>query len=427
MFKTEKNSRSLSFDQPSADNKENEVLAALNKTELELTKINKYLYEDFKPSSSQPLPLFPDNKLKELHPNSQSKLPQNEKKDHAFCSPRFNPTHEINSKNLFKIIKPENNEKSQNCKNSAHSNTFTLNDCQKSQSSENSKEHCSGMVNETPIQTFQMRGTPEKNNVSQRSSSQLGMSVKKNGFGEVSNNNFEDISEIQMIDNMEPDSFKLNDKSTLKSNNLNDFNAMNTEQNENDINNINNLTFLLEVEREKNSKLAEKLDNKNRLLSQMKIFHNELQATLRETQKELEKQTSIRSMSLKNCNSNENHGAIKKLTKENQELKKKLMESELKIEAYMKEEKQKTNDLSYDKNMLKKLNEQMKNLAQMNKKLTEEVEIFRQHKNFFEKEKNFLKATLQENKMIIDDLNKEKDILLKRIENLVELNKEKEK
>lgn len=432
MFKTEKNSRSLSFDQPSADNKENEVLAALNKTEMELSKINKYLYDDFKPSSSQKLPLFPENGLKELHSNSHSNMVHNEKKDHAFCSPRFNPSQEINSKNLFKIIKSENNnnkeEKSQIYKNSTNSNTFTLNDCAKSQSSENSKEHSGGVVQEPPIQTFQMRGTPEKNNVSQRSSSQLGLSVKKNGFGEVSNNNFEDISEIQMIDNMEADSFKLNDKSTLKSNNLNDFNAMNTEANENEMNNLNNLTFLLEVEREKNAKLNEKLENKNRLLSQMKIFHNELQTTLKETQKELEKQTSIRSMSLKNTNnSHDNQGTIKRLTKENQELKKKLMESELKIETFIREEKQKTNDISYDKNMLKKLNDQMKNLAQMNKKLTEEVEIFRQHKNFFEKEKNFLKATLQENKMIIDDLNKEKDILLKRIENLVDLNKEKEK
>ena len=117
MFKTQKNSRSLSFDQPSLDNKENEVLAALNKTEMELSKINKYLYEDFKPSSSQTLPLFPENGLKELHSNSHSHLVHNEKKDHAFCSPRFNPSQEINSKNLFKIIKPDNNnnqeEKSQ--------------------------------------------------------------------------------------------------------------------------------------------------------------------------------------------------------------------------------------------------------------------------------------------------------------------------
>jgi len=440
MFKNEKNSRSLSFDL-TIDNKENEVLAALNKTEIELNKINKYLYEDYKAATIPNHGSFVLEKgLKEQHPNSISRntnIFPNEKKDHAFCSPRFNPTQEISTKNLFKIIRPDNNKEDSRKENQSHKNsttnnvnTFTLNDCAKTQSSEASKEiPFMNQGNETPIHTFQMRGTPEKNvNASQRSSSHLGLSIKKNGFVEVSNNNFEDISEIQMIDNLEPDSFKLNDKSTLKSTNLNDFNAMNTENNENMLNNMNNLSFLLEIEREKSSKLEEKLDKKDRLLSQMKFFHNELQTTLKETQKELDKQNNIRSNSLKNCGNNETQNQIiKRLTKENQDLKKKLMEKDLKFEAYMREEKQKNEDVTYDKNMLKKLNDQMKNLAQMNKKLTGEVEIFRQHKNFFEKEKNFLKATLQENQMIIEDLTKEKEILIKRIENLVDLNKEKEK
>ena len=453
MHKNERNSKSQSFDL-SNENKENEVLAALNKTEIELNKINKYLYDDYQAltnistrNQKNSSKCF-EKILMEQHQNVNIKNKQtikNDQNEHTsnpplFCSPRFNSNHEIFNNfqkgNYFKVIKPENKEETKEMKNDHNNNntknkkaipqTFTLNDCSKTQSSEASKDISQNTNNEAPIHTFQMRGTPEKSNISQRSSGKLALSNKKNGFAEVSNNNFEEISEIQMIDNMEPDSFKLNEKSTLKGK-FEDLNNMNYENGENFPSNLNNLVYLLDVEKEKNTKLEEKLENKDRLLNQMKVFHNELQSTLQETQKELDKQNSLRSMSLNNFSSDNQNKTIKRLNKENQDLKKKIMEKDLKIEAYMKEERQKSEDISNDKSTYKKLNTQMNSLVQINKKLTSEIEVFRQHKNIYEKEKNYLKATLQENQLIINDLNKEKEMLVKRIENFSQLNKEKEK
>ncbi len=433
MHKSEKKLKSHSFDLTS-ENKENEVLAALNKTEIELSKINKYLYEDYQTltniSTQQPKnsKVLTEKNLE--NSNQASKNEPNEHSSTLFCSPRFNPTHELlpnMQKTYFKIIKPETKEQDNQKVNKEEkkkkpiATTFTLNDCSKTQSSETSKDISINHAHEAPIQTFQMRGTPEKSNTSLRSSSPLDLSIKN------SHHNFEEISEIQMIDNLEPDSFKLNEKSTLKGNKFDDLNHYNYENMENFPNNLNNLTLLLEIEREKNMKLEEKLKNKDCILSQMKIFHNELQMTLKETQKELDKQNSLRSLSSINCSSENQIKTIKRLTKENQELKKRIMEKDLKLEAFMKEERQKMEDVSNDKNMMKKMNNNLSNLSQMNKNLTGEIEVLRQHKNVVEKEKKFLKASLQENQMIIKELNNEKDILIKRVENMIEFNKEKGK
>lgn len=415
MQKIERNSRSLSFDL-ACENKENEVLAALNKTEIELHKINKYLYEDYKTLSNitqQNKPNFSNFHSPEL--NVIAKNDKNEKinqESRFFCSPRFianNSQENQQQKNAcFRIIKKEDN-KAQNPIEST--NTFTLNDCPQTQSSDSSKKILS---NESPIQTFQMRGTPEeKQDMSQISTNPTAISNKKNEFMEVSNNNFEEISEIQMIENMELDSFKLNEKSTLKGTPpFAEFNCVSNENNEFLSKNITELTILLGMEKEKSAKLQEKLENKDRLLNQMKIFHNELQTTLKETQKELDKQTSLNNLS-------DEHGKlIKRLSKENQDLKKKLIEKDLKIEAFLKEKNQ-----NYDN-----LNDENFNLiVKQNKKLNSEIEILKSSNNILEKEKKFLKSTLEENQDIINDFNKEKEILIKRIENLTKLIDEKEK
>ena len=200
MHKSEKKLKSHSFDLTS-ENKENEVLAALNKTEIELSKINRYLYEDYQTLTNISTQQPKNSKvLTEQNPNSlekSKKASKNEHNEHSsplFCSPRFNPTHELlpnPQKTYFKIIKPENKEQENQKANKEENqkkpsaNTFTLNDCSKTQSSETSKDISINPAHETPIQTFQMRGTPEKSNTSQRSSSPLGLSIKKNGFIEV--------------------------------------------------------------------------------------------------------------------------------------------------------------------------------------------------------------------------------------------------
>ena len=148
----------------------------------------------------------------------------------------------------FKLIKKEEGKLPSNIEIS--NKIFTLNDCNKISSDSSKKGN-----NESPMHTFQVRGSPinTKNSKEASSISQIVFSNKKNEFIEVSNNNFEEISEIQMIDNMEPDSFKLNEKSTLKGTNYQDFNYINYESNENLVKNINEITFLLEIEREKNN------------------------------------------------------------------------------------------------------------------------------------------------------------------------------
>lgn len=437
MHKNEKNLKSLSF-YLSSENKENELQAALNKTEIELSKINKYLCNDHQILTNISLTQKPNNSSKyfrEISPNNsvkaRKKLLKNEKNEHRlsfYSSPRFNLSPDKIRNSYFKIIKPENKDefKKQNLiglpKQSSSLKTFTLNDNSKTQSSErNSKNTSKNEIakDETPIHTFQMRGTPENSYKSQ------GSSNRKYEFIEVSNNNFGEISEIQMIENMELDSFKLNEKSTLKSNNLQDFNSNNINYDANEINATSNLIFLMDIEKERNLKLEEKLKRKDHLLNQMKHFHNELQATLKETQEELYRQNNLRSMSFNSLTINQQDKAFEKLTNENQRLKKQIIEKDLKMEAFLKEEKQKMKENSNDKNLVKKLNFQIRNLIQSKTELMGELEIFKQHQSLFQKQKKYFNSTLQENQLKIEDLNKEKEILLRKIENLVEMNKEK--